>query len=79
MRLMRREPSDRSERFNVMRIALLPLLATAAVFVAATCVTSFEGQWPTGPWTGEFQNNNDYDATLFQPSRLTVNRDHEGL
>ncbi len=49
-----------------MRIRLLLLLAIGAVFSAATCVTSFDRQWPTGPWTGEFQNGNDYDATFFE-------------
>ena len=65
MRMFHREPFGRPGRSTIMRIAPLALLATAAVFLAATCVTSFERQWPTGPWTGEFQNNNSYDANAF--------------
>jgi hypothetical protein len=49
-----------------MSMTPLILVAVAGVFIAATCVTSFERQWPTGPWTGEFQNNNSYDATFFE-------------
>lgn len=66
MNTPQREHFGRRGRSTSMRIAPLVLAAAAGVFIAATCVTSFEGQWPTGPWTGEFQNNNAYDANSFE-------------
>lgn len=37
-------------------------MLAAAVFSAATCVTSFEAQGPAGPWTGEFLNGESYSV-----------------
>jgi len=49
-----------------MLLRVLPIVLAATVFTAATCVTSFEAQGPSGPWTGEFTNYEGYDVNYFE-------------
>jgi len=49
-----------------MLIRILPIVLAAAIFSAATCVTSFDAQGPSGPWTGEFKSYHTYDTSTFE-------------
>lgn len=49
-----------------MLLRVLTVVLAGAIFTAATCVTVFEAQGPSGPWTGEFQHLKEFDANYFE-------------
>lgn len=62
-----------------MLLRVLPIVLAAAVFTAATCVTSFEAQDPSGPWTGEFTNYEGYDISNFEWQAKVVDANGAGV